>query len=178
LAKNSKISIVTINIKYFSTTFRLLELVLTSTLILAVVLAVAVSAFCSVLEAVLYSISTSQVEMLKKQGHNSAPLLQELREDIDEPITAILTLNTIAHTIGAAVAGAAAAVVFGEQNLILFSIVFTLIILLFQKYFQNHRYQLCGPASPLHRLSTSMDDYYPKTHCLALPTNDQTYPTT
>jgi len=133
LAKNSKISIVTINIKYFSTTFRLLELVLTSTLILAVVLAVAVSAFCSVLEAVLYSISTSQVEMLKKQGHNSAPLLQELREDIDEPITAILTLNTIAHTIGAAVAGAAAAVVFGEQNLILFSIVFTLIILLFSE---------------------------------------------
>ncbi len=133
MAKNSKISIVTINIKYFSTTFRLLELVLTSTLILAVVLAVAVSAFCSVLEAVLYSISTSQVEMLKKQGHNSAPLLQELREDIDEPITAILTLNTIAHTIGAAVAGAAAAVVFGEQNLILFSIVFTLIILLFSE---------------------------------------------
>lgn len=106
---------------------------MTTTLILAIVLAVAVSAFCSILEAVLYSISSSQVEMLKKKGHHSAPLLQELREDIDEPITAILTLNTIAHTTGAAVAGAAAAVVFGEQNLILFSIVFTLIILLFSE---------------------------------------------
>lgn len=104
-----------------------------STLIIAVVLAVAVSAFCSILEAVLYSISSSQVEMLRKQGHSSAPLLQELREEIDEPITAILTLNTIAHTIGAAVAGASAAVVFGEQNLFLFSAVFTLIILLFSE---------------------------------------------
>ncbi len=104
-----------------------------STLIIAVSLAVAVSAFCSILEAVLYSISSSQVEMLKKQGHASANILQELREDIEEPITAILTLNTIAHTIGAAVAGAAAAVVFGEQNLFLFSAIFTLVILLFSE---------------------------------------------
>lgn len=106
---------------------------MTSTLILAVFLAVAVSAFCSILEAVLYSISNSQVEMLKKEGHGSASLLQDLRDDIEEPITAILTLNTIAHTIGAAIAGAAAAVVFGEQNLFLFSGVFTLIILLFSE---------------------------------------------
>ncbi|MCK5071297.1 MAG: DUF21 domain-containing protein, partial [Desulfocapsa sp.] len=106
---------------------------MTSTLILAVVFAVSISAFCSILEAVLYSISTSQVEMLKKNGHSSAALLQELREDIDEPITAILTLNTIAHTVGAAVAGASAAVVFGEQNIILFSAVFTLVILVFSE---------------------------------------------
>ncbi len=104
-----------------------------STLVLAIVIAVVISAFCSILEAVLYSISNSQVEMLKKEGHSSASLLQELREDIDESITAILTLNTIAHTIGAAIAGAAAAVVFGEQNLFLFSAVFTLIILLFSE---------------------------------------------
>jgi len=106
---------------------------LISTLIIAVCLAVAISAFCSILEAVLYSISSSQVEMLKKQGNSSASLLQDLREDIEEPITAILTLNTIAHTIGAAVAGAAAAVVFGENMLFLFSAVFTLIILLFSE---------------------------------------------
>jgi len=106
---------------------------LTSTLILAIVFAVAISAFCSILEAVLYSISNSQVEMLKKEGYGSASLLKNLREDIEEPITAILTLNTIAHTIGAAIAGAAAAVVFGEQNLFLFSAVFTLIILLFSE---------------------------------------------
>jgi len=71
--------------------------------------------------------------MLKKEGSSSASLLQDLRDDIEEPITAILTLNTIAHTIGAAIAGAAAAVVFGEQSLFLFSAVFTLIILLFSE---------------------------------------------
>ncbi len=106
---------------------------MTSTLILSIVLAVAFSAFCSVLEAVLYSVSNSQVEMMKKSGHASAARLQELREDIDEPITAILTLNTIAHTVGAAVAGASAAVVLGEENLFLFSAVFTLIILIFSE---------------------------------------------
>jgi magnesium and cobalt exporter, CNNM family len=106
---------------------------LTSTLILSVTLAVTLSAFCSILEAVLYSISNSQIEMLKKAGHKSAARLQTLREDIDESITAILTLNTIANTLGAAVAGAAAAVVFGKENLFVFSAIFTLIILLFSE---------------------------------------------
>ncbi|MBU1056924.1 MAG: hemolysin family protein [Proteobacteria bacterium] len=106
---------------------------MTSTLILSVTLAVTLSAFCSILEAVLYSISNSQIEMLKKAGHQSAARLQTLREDIDESITAILTLNTIAHTLGAAVAGAAAAVVFGKENLFVFSAIFTLIILLFSE---------------------------------------------
>ena len=77
-----------------------------STLITAVALAIIVSAFCSVCEAALYSITTSQVELLKKTGHSSGALLKNLRSDIDEPITAILTLNTIANTVGAAVAGA------------------------------------------------------------------------
>ncbi len=71
--------------------------------------------------------------MMKKKGHSSANLLLKLRADIDEPITAILTLNTIAHTVGAAIAGAAAAVLFGEANLIWFSIIFTLAILLFSE---------------------------------------------
>lgn len=104
-----------------------------NTLVLAVGLAILVSGLCSVIEAVLYSISTSQIEMMKKEGHASASLLHKLRSDIDEPITAILTLNTIAHTIGASVAGAAAASLFGEANLIWFSIIFTLAILLFSE---------------------------------------------
>ncbi len=103
------------------------------TLIISVTLAITVSALCSVCEAVLYSISSSQVEMLKKNGHPAATHLQNLRADIDEPITAILTLNTIANTIGASVAGAAAAKLFGEGNLILFSASFTLAILLFSE---------------------------------------------
>ena len=71
--------------------------------------------------------------MLKKSGNAAAEHLQNLRSDIDEPITAILTLNTIANTIGASVAGAAAAKLFGNENLILFSAIFTLSILLFSE---------------------------------------------
>jgi len=104
-----------------------------NTLILSVSLAILISGLCSIFEAVLYSISTSQIELMKKEGHTSAMLLRRLRSDIDEPITAILTLNTIAHTIGAAIAGAAAAALFGEANLIWFSIIFTLAILLFSE---------------------------------------------
>ncbi len=103
------------------------------TLIISVSLAITISALCSVCEAVLYSISASQVEMLKKNGHSSAPHLQNLRSDIEKPITAILTLNTIANTIGASVAGAAAAKIFGQENLILFSAAFTLTILIFSE---------------------------------------------
>jgi Mg2+/Co2+ transporter CorB len=103
------------------------------TLIISVSLAVTISALCSICEAVLYSISASQVEMLKRNGHPSAEHLQNLRSDIEKPITAILTLNTIANTIGASVAGAAAAKIFGQENLILFSAVFTMTILIFSE---------------------------------------------
>lgn len=95
--------------------------------------ALVISTLCSLCEAVLYSVSASQVEMLKKRGHSSAEHFQHLRSDIDEPITALLTLNTIAHTIGASVAGAAVAKLYGDTNLILFSVAFTLAILLFSE---------------------------------------------
>jgi len=104
-----------------------------STLITAVALAIIVSAFCSVCEAALYSISTGQVELLKKTGHNSGIVLARLRRDIDQPITAILTLNTVANTVGAAVAGASVAKLFGDHNVIWFSGAFTLSILIFSE---------------------------------------------
>jgi CBS domain containing-hemolysin-like protein len=104
-----------------------------STLITSVSLAIVISALCSICEAVLYTLSASQVEMLKKSGFPSAGHLQNLRADIDEPITAILTLNTIANTVGAAVAGASAAKLYGDQNVIWFSGVFTLTILIFSE---------------------------------------------
>ncbi len=103
------------------------------TLYLSVGLAIVVSAICSLCEAVLYSITASQVEMLKRNGNTSAEHLQTMKADIDEPITAILTLNTIANTVGASIAGAAAAKVYGEDNLILFSSSFTLTILIFSE---------------------------------------------
>ncbi|SHO46967.1 hemolysin family protein [Desulfopila aestuarii] len=104
-----------------------------NTFITAVTMAICVSAVCSLCEAVLYSLTASQVEMLKRSGFRSAQHLQNLRSDIEEPITAILTLNTIANTIGASVAGAAAAKLFGDHNVIWFSALFTLTILIFSE---------------------------------------------
>jgi CBS domain containing-hemolysin-like protein len=102
-------------------------------LILAVGLAILISAFCSVAEAVLYSVPWSCIERLRKDGKRSGEALAQLRNNIDRPITAILTLNTIANTAGAAVAGAAATTVLGAQNLVYFSIAFTLAILIFSE---------------------------------------------
>ncbi len=91
--------------------------------------AIGVSFICSVLEAVLLSITPSYLAQLRQQGHPAANRLAGLKADIDRPLASILTLNTIAHTIGAATAGAQAAVVFGSQWLGLFSAVLTLGIL-------------------------------------------------
>ncbi len=104
-----------------------------STLIIAVSLAILVSAFCSICEAVLYSISPSQVELLNKTGRSSGIILRNLRRDIDQPITAILTLNTVANTVGAAFAGAAVAKLYGAHSVLWFSAVFTLSILIFSE---------------------------------------------
>jgi len=106
---------------------------LVTQLILATGLAVIVSALCSIIEAVLYSVPQSQVEVMARSGKRSGITLKKLKKNIQQPITAILTLNTIANTMGAAVAGASAAVVFGEENLVWFSVFFTLIILLFSE---------------------------------------------
>ena len=102
-------------------------------LILATGSAIIISAFCSIIEAVLYSVPQSQVEVMASSGKKSGLILKKLKKNIQQPITAILTLNTIANTMGAAVAGASAAVVFGEENLVWFSVFFTLTILLFSE---------------------------------------------
>ncbi len=102
-------------------------------LLLAVGLAVVISAFCSLSEAVLYSVPWSHLEQMRKSGKKSGILLFELRGNVERPISAILTLNTVANTAGAAVAGAFAAALFGTESLLYFSIAFTLIILVFSE---------------------------------------------
>ena len=102
-------------------------------LCLAVGLAISVSALCSIIEAVLYSTPASHVEVMADSGKRSGLVFKKLRSEIQQPITAILTLNTISHTMGAAIAGASAAVVFGEHNLGWFSLLFTLAILIFSE---------------------------------------------
>lgn len=102
-------------------------------LVIAVSLAILVSAICSIIEAVLYSTSVSQIEVMAKQGRLSGRILKKMKSNVSRPITAILTLNTVANTTGAAVAGAAAASVFGDKHLVIFSAMFTLAILLFSE---------------------------------------------
>ena len=99
-------------------------------LALAVVTVVVVSATCSLFEAVLYSIPVSHIETLASEGKTSGRILRKLRANVEKPITAILSLNTISNTAGAAVAGALAAKALGEDALVYFSAGFTLLILL------------------------------------------------
>jgi len=83
-------------------------------LIVFVLLALIFSFVCSVAEAVLLSITPSYIESLREEQPKRAALLKRLRhERIDQSLAAILTLNTIAHTVGAIVAGAKATVVLG-----------------------------------------------------------------
>ena len=98
-------------------------------LIIYILIAVGVSFLCSVLEAVLLSVSPSYLGALKRERPKLGAKLDALQKDIDRPLAAILTLNTIAHTIGAAGAGAQAAAVWGDGSLTVFSIILTLIIL-------------------------------------------------
>ncbi|MCY9855554.1 CNNM domain-containing protein [Vibrio mediterranei] len=94
-----------------------------------IAIAIGVSFICSVLEAVLLSITPSYLAQLRQQEHPAAEKLSKLKAELDRPLASILTLNTIAHTIGAATAGAQAAKVFGSQWLGVFSAVLTLGIL-------------------------------------------------
>ena len=71
-------------------------------LIFYLCLALGVSFLCSVLEAVLLSITPGYVAALEKQGDRVADGLKKLKEEVDRPLSAILSLNTIAHTVGAA----------------------------------------------------------------------------
>lgn len=98
-------------------------------LILFVALAIGVSFLCSILEAVLLSVTPSYMAVLENDRPALAARLARLKADIDRPLAAILTLNTIAHTVGAAGAGAQAAVVFGNASLGIFSAVLTFLIL-------------------------------------------------
>lgn len=98
-------------------------------LIVVVSFAIIISACCSLFESVLYSVPLRHLETLVQKDKRSGKILKELRANVDRPIAAILSLNTIANTAGAALAGAAATAVFGQVWLGFFSAFFTLAIL-------------------------------------------------
>ena len=97
----------------------------------AVSVVLVVSFLCSIFESVLLSLTRPQIEVLLQKDKLSGRLLTGFKENMDVPIAAILILNTSAHTIGAAVAGASYSNVFDVSTLWAFSIVFTIAVLLF-----------------------------------------------
>ena len=98
-------------------------------LLFYLLLALLVSFLCSMLEAVLLSVSHSYIAIMERKGSETGKLLRSYKEDIDRPLSAILSLNTIAHTVGAAGVGAQAQILFGEGYIALTSAVVTLPIL-------------------------------------------------
>ncbi len=102
-------------------------------LIIYISIALGFSFYCSIAEAVLLSVSRPYVTLLEKESPSKGKLLKSLKDDINRPLAAILSLNTIAHTMGAAGAGAQAALVFGSAYIGVISAVLTLLILVFSE---------------------------------------------
>jgi CBS domain containing-hemolysin-like protein len=100
--------------------------------VLAVGSALTFSFLCSIFESVLLSVSRGHVEGMARRGSRAGKILRQWkRHDIEVPIAAILILNTIAHTVGATMAGSSFEKVFDPAYTVWFSAVFTLAILLF-----------------------------------------------
>lgn len=93
--------------------------------------AVLISFLCSLLESTLMSTPLSYLTMKEDEGDRNAALFMKMKQNIDRPIAAILSLNTIANTIGAAGVGRQATLLFGSQWFGLVSALTTLLILVF-----------------------------------------------
>ena len=100
-------------------------------LLIYLFIALFTSFLCSVMEAVLLSTPVSYLKSKVESGDKSAEMMLKQKEDIDKPLSAILSLNTVAHTVGAAGVGAQATFVFGEAYFGVVSAVLTILILVF-----------------------------------------------
>jgi putative hemolysin len=100
-------------------------------LVFSVVFALGLSAICSLLEATLLSYTPSQVAALQAHRPRLGAIWDRFKGHIEKPISVILVINTAAHTIGATMAGAQFKTTFGENGLIIFSILFTYLMLQF-----------------------------------------------
>jgi CBS domain containing-hemolysin-like protein len=96
-------------------------------------IALFVSFLCSIAEAVLLSVSWVHISLLEEEGHKTGKIFRELKEDINKPLAAILTLNTVAHTVGAAGVGAQATLVLENIPLGIVSAILTFLILVFSE---------------------------------------------
>ena len=102
-------------------------------LILYLLIALVFSFLCSVMEAVILSATPAYIKARIYDGKKYATWLKKYKENIDKPLATILTLNTFAHTVGAAGVGAQAQAIWGNEYLTLVSIVLTILILVFSE---------------------------------------------
>ncbi len=147
-------------------------------LVTYVLIALGFSFLCSIGEAVLLSVTTPHFMLMKKQGKPAGLLLERLKTDINSPLAAILTLNTIAHTVGAAGAGAQAAKVFGNAYVGVASAILTLLILVFSEIIPKtlgaHYWKQLAPVTA-HALSGLVWLLYPFVKLSALLTSGLTH---
>lgn len=120
-------------------------------------LALSLSFLCSVLEAVLLSTPMSFITMKEQSHAKFATLLKKFKSNPDKPIAAILSLNTIAHTVGASGVGAEAVKVFGEEYFGIISAILTILILVLSEIIPKSvgtRYwrSLTLPIAPILRV--------------------------
>ena len=101
------------------------------TLVVTVLFSLAVSFLCSTAEAVILTVTHAQIQGLGKA--RAADILRSFKREIDIPIAAIVAFHTVAHTVGASVSGAIYVDVFGASTLWVFSLVFTLLVLVFSE---------------------------------------------
>jgi len=101
-------------------------------ILLFLFLALGISFICSLLEAIILSVTWSYIEILKKNENSSGELLKKLKGDIDQSLAAILTLNTVSHTIGAAGIGSEFHKL-GNEWFTVASIILTILILVFSE---------------------------------------------
>ncbi|NMP31890.1 DUF21 domain-containing protein [Thalassotalea sp. M1531] len=102
-------------------------------LLIYLAIAIGVSFLCSILEAVLLSVTPSFVVQAQKDKPIGGKVLAKVKDNLDQSISSILILNTFAHTMGAAGVGAQAIRVFGEQKETLIAFLLTLAILYFSE---------------------------------------------
>jgi len=102
-------------------------------IILYFLLALMISFICSLIESVLLSIRFNHIHIMKKKGSKTAKLLEKQKMNISRPLAAILTLNTIANTVGAAGVGAETLKYYGNEWVAIASGILTLSILIFSE---------------------------------------------
>jgi CBS domain containing-hemolysin-like protein len=99
-------------------------------LILAIVLTLGISFICSLFEALVLSTTVAEIEALKKVRPRRGQVLETIKHELDETISAILTLNTVANSLGSVVIGALGAHLFGDRVLVGITIAFGVVLLI------------------------------------------------